>query len=477
MVPAQLAGGSRIGRLLTERARLGDAPLLSDRTGRVVTFAAVERARKRLASACAETGVGPGSGVLLRPRDLLEYATGFFALLGAGMVVVPVDPAAPAEELGRIAGIAGPAALLGDGLELSPREGPPRPPEGSAGVFLCTSGTTGTPKGVYLDEDRLLHVAGQVCSHHGITAGEKGLCLLPLYHVNAEVVGLLSSLLGGAELVVEERFHRTGFWELVEREEITWINAAPAIIAVLASTAGPQAPPARVRFARSASAPLAAGTMRQFEEKTGIPVLESYGMTEAASMITANPLGAGRPGSVGLAVGAEVRVVEGPRRVASGEVGRVQVRGPGVIAGYAVGGGADAIDADGWLETNDLGYLDQEGFLYLVGRSDDVINRGGEKVYPREVEEVLMASRELAAAVVVGEPHPILGGVPVAYVVPVRLDGSLEGLVTRLERRCRSELSSYKRPSEIHVVEALPVGPTGKVRRREVTPSLLRAAR
>jgi acyl-CoA synthetase (AMP-forming)/AMP-acid ligase II len=464
-----------IGSLIGERARQADRVFLSDREGRTVSFGELEAIRAELAVALDTLGVPAGAAVVVQPTDLLEYAAGLIALVGTGRVAVPVDPRAPREELRRIAGIASPAASLSAGLSLE--ENAPVEPRvfPGGGIFLCTSGTTGSPKGVFLSEAQLEHVARQVASHHEIGPDDRGLCLLPLFHVNAEVVSLLSSLIGGAELVLEERFHRTGFWELVAERQVTWINAAPAIIAILASTDPPAAKPPSVRFVRSASAPLAAATLRRFEEIAGIPVLESYGMTEAASMITANPIGAGRPGSVGQPVGTEVRIQAGGHPAGTGEVGRVQIRGRGVITSYAVGGEEETFFEDGWLDTKDLGYFDEDGYLFLVGRADDVINRGGEKVYPREVEEVLLASGELAAAVVVGEPHPILGSSPVAYVVAAEKPASEDELVERLARRCAGELSSYKWPRAIHLVESLPVGPTGKVRRREVTPALLQA--
>ena len=188
-----------------------------------------------------------------------------------------------------------------------------------------------------LREDQLGHVAAGVAGHHRLTPADRGYCCLPLFHVNAEVVGLLATLAAGACLVLDRKFSRRGFWELIEQQRITWINAVPAIIAVLAMDP-PAVPPAgRVRFVRSASAPLPPSVLRRFEAASGIPVIETYGMTEAASMITANPLdGPRKAGSAGLQAGAEVRVA----RLAAGRyvpcpalaVGRVQIRGRGVIA-------------------------------------------------------------------------------------------------------------------------------------------------
>jgi acyl-CoA synthetase (AMP-forming)/AMP-acid ligase II len=351
---------------------------------------------------------------------------------------------------------------------------------GRGGIFLCTSGTTGTPKGILLREDQLTHVAAAVAAHHRLTPADRGYCCLPLFHINAEVVGLLGTLAAGACLVVDRKFSRRGFWELIETRQITWINAVPAIITILAMDP-PAATPERVRFIRSASAPLAPSALRRFEDSFGIPVVETYGMTEAASMITANPLdGPRKAGSAGRPAGTEVRVVSRDedllRPCPPGTIGRVQIRGPGVITEYAAGGPAGAIDADGWLETGDLGHLDQDGYLFLAGRSDDVINRGGEKIYPREIEEFLLTQPGVRSAVVVAASDEVLGQRPVAYVVPATsatsavpaTDPGGPDLADALRAACSTALPRPKRPTEFCLVPELPLGATGKVSRRRL---------
>jgi acyl-CoA synthetase (AMP-forming)/AMP-acid ligase II len=221
-----------------------------------------------------------------------------------------------------------------------------------------------------------------------------------------------------------------------------------------------------VRFVRSASAPLPQAALERFEAAFGIPVVETYGMTEAASMITANPVdGPRKAGSAGLPAGTEVRVVSLDGSAAEpGQLGRVQIRGKGVIRRYAEGGRPGAIDLDGWLDTGDLGYLDSDGYLFLAGRSDDVINRGGEKIYPREIEEILLAQPGVRGAVVVGVRDEVLGERVVAYVIPN--DGWLDHQVeTELRAVCEKQLPRHKQPSAFRLVDQLPLGPTGKVAR------------
>jgi acyl-CoA synthetase (AMP-forming)/AMP-acid ligase II len=341
-------------------------------------------------------------------------------------------------------------------------------------ALLPTSGTTGRPKLVPLTESQLLRAAARIASHHALTPLDRGYSPLPLFHVNAQVVGILSAFVAGGSLVVDDRFHASRFWAAAEDFEVSWLNLVPAILGIL----GEGAPPAeaatwRVRFARSASAPLPLAVQDRFEATSGIGVLETYGMTEAASQITANPLlrSRRRPGSAGRPIGVAVRIVGADGgELPPGETGAVEIRGPQVIGAY-LGPGRAPIPArgpDGWLHTGDLGFCDSDGFLYLAGRSDDVINRGGEKVNPREIEEVLLSDPHVRAAAVVGRPHRLLGEECVAYVAtdPGYASSSPDRLAGELLDRCGQALSPHKQPVSVIVVDALPARPTGKPDRR-----------
>ncbi|HTX25387.1 MAG TPA: AMP-binding protein [Streptosporangiaceae bacterium] len=469
-------------------ASRGDASYLEDAAGAGgLTFAGLRRAASGWERCLDRAAVAPGAAVALRLRDPLGYATALLGIIGAGRVAVPLDPAAPGTEMSRMLAVARPQAMVcdpdggpsGDDLPaglalLRPADAPagetpgptvPTGPSGTGGIFLCTSGTTGTPKGILLRDDQIGHVAATVAGHHRLSPADRGYCCLPLFHINAEVVGLLASLAARACLVLDRKFSRRGFWPLIEEKRITWINAVPAIITVLAmDPVETERPGGRVRFIRSASAPLAPSALERFEVAYGIPVVETYGMTEAASMITANPLdGPRKAGSVGLPAGAEVRVV--PVSGPADAVGRVQIRGPGVITAYAAGGPAGAIDPEGWLDTGDLGRLDEDGYLFLAGRSDDVINRGGEKIYPIQIEDFLLAQEGVSSAAVVAAHDEVLGERPVAYVVPAG-SWSPDKLEYALREACEAGLPRAKRPSAFVVVEEMPLGPTGKISRR-----------
>ncbi|MBO0801925.1 MAG: AMP-binding protein [Nocardiopsaceae bacterium] len=473
----------------------GEAVYLQETRGeRTLTYAGLRAGAAAWSRRLDEAGLPPGTPVAVRLADPLEYATALVALIGAGRVVVPLDPGAPAADLARVLDVARPAAAVADdpfGIDmpiLRPEPAGDDQPgdqlvpgtEGySGGIYLCTSGTTGTPKGILLSEAQLAHVASSVVRCHGLGGDDRGYCPLPLFHVNAEVVGLLSTLCAGAYLAIDRKFSRRGFWEMIARLRISWINAVPAIISILAMDDPRDAVSAMgsgggVRFVRSASAPLPRAALERFEEAFGIPIVETYGMTEAASMITANPVdGVRKPGSSGKPAGTEVRVVTVSEtgtitECGPSEVGRVQIRGAGVITAYASGGRPGVISPDGWLDTSDLGYLDADGYLFLAGRSDDVINRGGEKIYPREIEEHLIAQPGVRSAVVVGAPDDVLGEVPVAWILPASGEFPAEDLKASLHAACVAGLPRHKQPKEYFVVDEMPLGATGKIARRQL---------
>jgi oxalate---CoA ligase len=470
----------------------GEDVYLADARGTAtLTYAELHELARDTELRLEKAGLGPGARIGVRLAEPLEYAAVLVAIVAAGRVAVPLDPGAPEADTKRVLNVAGAAAMVTVGcgrpdigatrmaangtnkpfggisfdFDLEGSGAPPTVTVG--GIFLSTSGTTGTPKGILLREEQLMHVATSVVETHRLTRADRGYCSLPLFHVNAEVVGVLATLRAGAYLAVDRKFSRRGFWEIIGDRRITWINAVPAIISILGMDPPAARPPA-LRFVRSASAPLPLASLRAFEDAIGVPVVETYGMTEAASMITANPVdGPRKPGSAGRAAGSEVRVEAAPGgAAAAGQIGRVKIRGAGVIAGYDSGGRPGLIDADGWLDTSDLGYLDDDGYLFLVGRSDDVINRGGEKIYPRDIEEILLAQPGVRSAAVIGVPDAVLGERPVAYIVPTDAVSSETALAAALQAACAEQLPRPKQPSEFSFMDHLPLGSTGKISRR-----------
>jgi len=464
--------------------------LADARSERSFDFAALHAIAQAWCQAFDAAGVPPAARVLVDVEDPLAFCAVHLAVIAGGRCSAPVDPAAPVAEAQRTRRSLQPWLIVSDqaavpGIQVDPATGLPRsiqlqtagpeqPRPGS--VALLTSGSTSTPKTVVLTEGQLLHAARSVVDHHQLTAADRGFNPLPLFHINAEVVALLATLLAGGTLVLDRRFHRTGFWPLLAEHDITWVNAVPAILAILATDHVPAVPP-DLRFIRSASAPLPAAVRARVSAQTGVTVVESYGMTEAASQITATPLsGDHPPGSVGRPVGVELKVVDPDgQRCAPDVVGRVRIRGESVISSYADGVAAESFDAAGWLDTGDLGRLDSDGYLFLAGRRDDVVNCGGEMVHPTEVEEVLLGEAAVAEAAVAGCPHDVLGAVPVAWIRPIAAldDEQRDELAGRLRLRCEQQLSRVKRPVEFRFVADLPRTATGKVLRRRLRGSQL----
>jgi acyl-CoA synthetase (AMP-forming)/AMP-acid ligase II len=494
--PARRTAGGQLSELIRARSSAlgGESYIEHARADRGLTFADLARAVERWGNTLEESGVAPGATVGLVIADPIDFSVAFLGTIASGRWAAPLDPSTPASGLdAALARVqahivfsdppGAPEGLRAEWIDgaraLSPDWGDE---EGSGGAVLASSGTTGVPKVIPLHQGRLLHTARGVSDHHRLTPDDRGFNPLPLFHINAEVVGLLASLVAGSCLVLDDRFHRTRFWALMAERRITWINAVPAIISRLATPDVDEVIPSRIRFIRSASAPLPVATSTRFEANTGIPVVETYGMTEAASQITANPVtGVRKPGSVGRPVGVEVRVVAGESSTEclsapGGSIGEVEIRGPSVIAAYAGHHHRDRIDAQGWLRTGDLGHFDEDGYLYLDSRTDDVINRGGEKVFPREIEELILADTDVEGVAVVGSPDHELGQVPVAYIVlrgfedDIDIDAAAR-VTARLRDRLVAALVRSKRPVSLRVVRALPAGATGKVRRRALRDS------
>jgi acyl-CoA synthetase (AMP-forming)/AMP-acid ligase II len=470
--------------------------LLDARSGRSLSYLELLDDVARLRNRLRAWGIHRGDRVGLQIGDPLTFSTWFLAGVAMGLWIAPLDSTRSDSTYANVTSRATDLELRvvlsdrdarenstvawrnildarGDVASLSVLVSTNERSSGG-GVLLASSGTTGEPKVMALSVAQLLETAKLVARHNELDVTDRGFNPLPLWHINAEVVALLSTLYAGASLVLDDRFHRTGFWKIIDDFEVTWINAVPAIISRLATVNDDDVPSKRVRFIRSASAPLAPALFDRFETSTGIPIVQSYGMTEAASQICANPLkGVRKSNSVGVPVGVAVRTValeRGDGEDARDSVGQIEIKGPTVITHYESAAYDDRFDAEGWLRTGDLGYFDDDGYLFIVGRSDDVINRGGEKVYPLEIENVLEAIEGIAQVAVVGEFDEVFGHVPVAYVRPddVVVLGPPERmlkLVERVRSSVNDKLSKAYRPVAVKLVLDFPSHATGKIRK------------
>ncbi|HEY7415730.1 MAG TPA: AMP-binding protein [Ktedonobacteraceae bacterium] len=345
------------------------------------------------------------------------------------------------------------------------------PAEGQ--VCLATSGTTGEPKGVVLNERQIAWTAEQIHISHNLTPQDRGLTVLPFFHVNAPVVSLCASLLAGSTVVIAGRFSKRRFWSWIEQYQITWASIVPTIVAILLETDRPAFLPGSLRFLRTGSAPLPAADLHAFESRFGVPLIETYGLSEAASMVVANPLSPRlhKAGSAGLPAGVDLRICyplaagEGSalRDVPRGETGEICIAGPAVIQAYEGNRGQESFQ-DGWFRTGDLGYLDEDGYVFIKSRLREVINRGGENIAPREIEEVLQGDPAVREVAVVGRPDPVYGEQPVAYLTVNECWNSRS--IEQLRQYAAQRLSSQKVPIEFTILDTLPRNATGKIERR-----------
>jgi acyl-CoA synthetase (AMP-forming)/AMP-acid ligase II len=321
-----------------------------------------------------------------------------------------------------------------------------------------------------LTHGNLLSNSGYVVAAHHLTSSDTALCVLPLFHINGFVVTLLSPLLSASGVVMPRRFSAEHFWHHVSDYRVTWFSAVPTILSKLLSHPSPaEIDTNGLRFARSASAPLPVAVLAEFEQCFAVPVIETYGISEAGCQVCANPLPPlpHKPGSAGRPVGNELKVVNSQgTSLPKGQVGEVVISGENVFGGYLDNAEADREALrDGWFHTGDLGFLDEDGYLFLTGRKKELINRAGEKVAPREVEEVLHRLPEVETAGVVGVPHQIYGEEIVAFIT-LRNNQKLEAEEVR--QFCREHLADFKVPREVFFIEELPKGPSGKVQRRRL---------
>lgn len=335
-------------------------------------------------------------------------------------------------------------------------------------VILPTSGTTSEPKFVPLTQGNLAASVSNIVATLRLTPQDRCLNVMPLFHVHGLVAGLLSPLAAGGSVVCTPGFQPFRFFSWLSELRPSWYTAVPAVHQAIRHRAGRRDLSARgrLRFMRSSSAVLPPRLMRGMEDLFDAPMVEAYGMTEAAHQVASNPLppDARKPGSVGRETGTEIAVVDDRWEwLMAGVCGEVVIRGPSVTRGYEGDPTANAAAfKDGWFRTGDLGFLDDEDYLHLTGRTKEIINRGGEKVSPHEVEAVLLQHPAVAESVAFPVPHPLLGEEVGAAVVLE--EGAATG-ERELREHAAGHLAAFKVPRSILILEELPRGPTGKLQR------------
>src|SRR6202171_5369696 len=442
----------------------------------VITYGELRESSYALAGLLADAGIAPSEVVSFMLPNGAAAATLLLGAMVAGYVVSPLNLlaqdthleytlahsdtrfvfAAP-EFVDRIRRLLNTAARkvtvratdpdvlrLDGGLARTPIAVDSRTPA----LLMYTSGTTGLPKGALLSHGNLVHAAEAVVSAQALTAADRVLSSLPLYHVNGQCIATVSPVCAGRSIVLPHRFSVSQWWPLVERYRPTWLNMVPTILSYLLN--GPDLTPEQVdacrgiRFGRSASSPLPPQQHKAFERRFGVSVIEAMGLTECASVAFSNPLDPARRkyGTPGLPLGLEARVV--------------------APDGRAVELTAATLTAEGGLATGDLGYSDDDGFYFITGRLKELIIKGGENIAPREIDEALLKHPAVLEAAAVGIPDAHYGQEILACVV---LKAGMQCSEEALRAHCIRELGPYKTPKILRFVDDLPKGASGKVQR------------
>jgi acyl-CoA synthetase (AMP-forming)/AMP-acid ligase II len=336
-------------------------------------------------------------------------------------------------------------------------------------LVLHTSGTTARPKIVPLRQRNLITSSGNIRQALALTPADRCLNVMPLFHIHGLMAALLSSLSAGASVVTSPGFDAFRFFGWLEEAQPSWYTAVPTMHQLVLSRAGRQKETVertKLRFIRSSSASLPPTVMADLETTFGCPVIEAYGMTEASHQMATNPLPPGqrKPGAVGIGAGVEVAIMDDAGKLLDrGATGEVVIKGGNVTSGYENNPDANASSfTDGWFRTGDQGHQDADGYLFLTGRIKEIINRGGEKVSPREIDEVLLQHPAVAQAVAFAMPHERLGEEVAAAVVLAEGASADE---RELREHAAKALADFKVPKSIVILEDIPKGATGKIQR------------
>ncbi|GAA1023637.1 MULTISPECIES: class I adenylate-forming enzyme family protein [Amycolatopsis] len=464
-----------LAALPEERARRNpNLPCLADEHGELGNAGFAVRVRSA-AAALRARGVGAGDVVAVLLPNRVEFAVVLFAAWRLGAAVTPVNPELTDGEASFQISDAKAKVVVGQAdsdlvtLRLeqlataAPDDGPVADDEHAVALLIYTSGTTGQPKGVVLDHANVRAMTEMIVNALELGPADHSLLILPLFHVNGIVVSVLAPLLAGGCSTITARFRADYFFDTIERVRPTFFSAVPAIYARLAGLPETVRPDtSSLRLVVCGAAPMPAELIECVEQRFGVVVVEGYGLSEGSCASTLNPLaGPRKPGTVGRPLpGQEVALMDPEGRLTDGP-GEVVVRGPNVMRGYLNRPEATAATiVDGWLHTGDVGRFDEDGYLVLVDRIKDMIIRGGENLYPKEIENALHAHPAVLEAAVVGAPHPVLGELPVATVTlyPAAVVSEAE-----LLDHCRARLTRVKVPVRIDIVPALPRNPVGKI--------------
>jgi amino acid adenylation domain-containing protein len=478
-----------------------DAFLISPETGRVLTFKGLQEQAHRLHSHFRQMGLQYGDKIAFLMDNGLFTAQLFLGTMYGGFVAVPLNARAGVSQLSYtldhcdakivfvgsqydaltkevLAHVRRPVEVVAADLDgyLDAAGTPsiadtlPAIRAEDAALLIYSSGTTGQPKGAVHTHRSVLAHGRNSARAHQLTAADRSLLVLPLYHINAECVTLLPTLTSGGSVVIPHGFAVSEFWDWLDDYRCTWSALVPTIISQLLDWKDPKAENRaaafqRIRFLRSSSAPLSPALHREFVEKFRLPLIQAMGSTEAGNVFSnPAPPGTNKIGSPGLLWGFEGKIVDPEgAELPDGQPGEVLLRGDGLMRDYYKDPAETAtLDAEGWLHTGDLAYRDEQGYFFVVGRSKELVIKGGMNIAPKQIDEILETHPAVLEAAAVGVPDRYLGEDLIAFAVlrnEMRCD---EG---ELLSFCQGHLGYFKTPTRIHFVEDLPKGPSGKVQR------------
>ena len=491
-------------QLLEHRvAEYGDKPyLFSEADGRIWSYRDFDAAVNRTANLLISHSIECGDVVSLLMPNSAEYIIAYFACWKIGAIAGPINSLLKSEEIVWVVAnseakliLVGsqffsllsdaqlPRVVIFDNVEEIAIGGeltlPPLGPDDHA-IIIYTSGTTGKPKGCVLTHGNLIANARQIAEWMGFSSQDRLLTIMPLFHMNAVSVTTMTALYCGGSTVVTPRFSVSRFWEIIEKYHITSFGSVSTMLLMLLAarqeSSGPEAGRSAsfdprlstLRFAMCGSAPVPAEVLKRFEETFTCLVIEGYGLSESTCRSTFNPPNENRrPGSCGQPIGNEMRVFDDQdREVPDGELGEIVLRGPNICKEYFKNPEATAkAFANGWFHTGDIAYRDSDGFFYIADRKSDMIIRGGENIYPREIDDLLYTHPAIAAAAVIGVPDELYGEAVAAFVV---LKDDLTPTEQDLIDFCRIHLADFKCPQTVHFLDEIPKGPTGKLLKREL---------
>ncbi len=479
--------------------------------GKAVTYALLRQEVERLAGLLSGLGVKRGESVTIALPNGIEFITCFLAVTACGAVAAPLNCAYTEEEFTfymedaeSVLAIAPPGtsscrtaalslgiaivdATLEDGKISLRKDGsilrksiePESASSEDVALLLHTSGTTSKPKGVPLRHVNIAASLRNIADSYKLSDEDIALIVMPLFHVHGLIGVALSTIATGGTIVVPPRFSAGAFWQICRKTEVTWYSAVPTIHQILLTRADSDgAPHESFRFIRSCSSALAPAILDRLEKRFGAPVVEAYGMTEATHQMSSNPLPPGKreAGSVGQATGMDISIMDmgdSGELLPSGSTGEVVIKGRNVMWGYRNNPQAtnEAVK-NGWFRTGDQGAISSDGYLTLTGRIKELINRGGEKVSPLEIDAVLLQHPDVAEVVTFAVPDEKYGEAVMAAVVT-----KCDIEENALREFCREHLADFKVPDNVYITDYIPRTATGKIQRRLVAKHFIEGTR